>query len=208
MIAHRFPDCTLAIVAGGRGLRLGGTVKANLLLPDGRTLLRRTLDVLGAGCDEVLVAADDARPFPGLRVVPDAYPGRGAPGGVQAACAAARTEWVLAVGSDLPHVEPAVLDVLWRRRDGADAVAATLFRGRPEPLLAFYRSRPCALAFGSALGAGAPSFAELFAAVRAELVPADALRAVDPELRSFTNLNTPEALAAAGVRLPDPGTGG
>jgi molybdopterin-guanine dinucleotide biosynthesis protein A len=203
MIAHRFPDCTLALVAGGRGLRLGGTVKANLLLPDGRTLLRRTLDVLGPCCDGILVAADDPGPFAGLRVVPDAVPGRGAPGGVQSACAAAGTGWVLAVGSDLPFADPAVLDLLWRRRAGTDAVAATLFRGRPEPLLAFYQAGPCAAAFGAALRAGPVSFAELFATVRAELVPAAELRAVDPELRSFTNLNTPEALAAAGVRLPD-----
>lgn len=202
MSTSRFPGCTLAIVAGGRGLRLGGTVKANLVLPDGRSLLRRTLDVLGPACDEVLVVADDARPFPDLRVVPDVFPGRGAPGGVQAACAAARTEWVLAVGSDLPFVDPAVLEVLWRRRTGADAVAATLFRGRPEPLHAFYRAEPCARAFGAALAGGDCSFDELFAGVRAELVPADGLRAVDPELRSFTNLNTPEAAAAAGVQLP------
>lgn len=189
--------CTLALIAGGRGERLGGVVKAHLRLPDGRTILRRTLDVVGPLVDEVIVAGGDPVHFPGLRVVPDVFAGRGAPGGLHAALLGARTDWVLVLGSDMPRVKPEVLQLLWSRRELGEAVAAELSHG-PELLHAFWRVS-CVNAVERVLETGDTSMHRLAKAVQLVTVGEADVRAIDPGLESFANVNTPEDAARLGL---------
>src|SRR5215213_9884328 len=96
------PDVTLALIAGGQGARLGGVAKGLLRL-QGQPLLAQLLK-LRPLFGEVLLVSNDPRPYAAwaLPTVADVLPGRGAPGGVHAALAHARTAWVLAVGCDMP----------------------------------------------------------------------------------------------------------
>ncbi|MET0404366.1 MAG: molybdenum cofactor guanylyltransferase [Cystobacter sp.] len=196
----KHPEVTLAIIAGGRGLRLGGVAKG-LLEVEGRPVLERVLG-LGPLCGDVLLVANVPEPYArwGLRTVSDVVRERGAPGGVHAALVGARTEWVLAVACDMPFVTPEVARVLLDARGDAEAVAFTV-DGRVEPLLALYR-RTLARAWGEALAAGQPSLRALLAGCRARLLPEEALRAVDPDARAVVSVNTPEDLARRGASLP------
>src|SRR5262249_11877059 len=117
---------SLAVVAGGSSTRLGGVCKP-LLRVRGRTVLERLL-ALRALADEALLAPADPRlPDAGLRRIEDVVPGRGAPGGVQAAMAASRSPWVLAVAGDMPFLDGrAVLPLLEARGDDVDAVGYTV----------------------------------------------------------------------------------
>lgn len=199
-IHEGFPEVTLAILAGGQGRRLSGVPKG-LLEVEGRTVLERLL-ALGPCFEEVLLVANAPAPYLrfGLRAVADGVPGKGAPGGVQAALGAARTPWVVAVACDMPFITAEVLRVLLgAREDGVDAVCFEV-GGRLEPLLAAYRTA-LAPAWGAALAAE-PSMRELLSGVRTRLLSEAALRAVDPALRSLANVNTPEDLARYGVALP------
>lgn len=198
---HPVTDVTLAVVAGGQGRRLSGAPKGLLSL-HGRTVLDWLLDLAPLFSDVVLVA-NAPGPYArfGLRTVADVVPDRGAPGGVHAALVSARTGWVLAVACDMPFVSPAVVRVLLEARSPElDAVCFTA-GGRVEPLLAVYRT---ALSgpWGEALRQGNPSLRELLASYRARLLPEETLRAVDPELRSLVNVNTPEDLERHGLALP------
>jgi molybdopterin-guanine dinucleotide biosynthesis protein A len=89
--------------------------------------------------------------------------------------------------------------VLLGAREGVEAVCFEV-AGRLEPLLAVYQAA-LAPAWGEAL-AEDPSLRQLLARFRARLLPEEALRAVDPDLRSLVNVNTPEDLTRHGVRLP------
>lgn len=195
-----FPDVTLAIIAGGQGRRLSGVPKG-LLAVEGRTVLERLL-ALAPRFADVLLVANVPAPYArfGLRTVADVVPGKGAPGGVHAALVAARTPWVVAVACDMPFVSTEALCVLLGAR--GEAVDAVCFEvaGRLEPLLAAYRTG-LAAGWGAALEED-PSLRQLLSGVRARLLPEDALRTVDPGLRSLVNVNTPEDLARHGVTLP------
>ena len=196
-----FPEVTLAVIAGGRGSRLGGVPKG-LLEVEGRTVLERVL-ALGLPLGGTLLVANVPGPYArfGVRTVGDVVPERGAPGGVHAALDASGTEWVLAVACDMPFVtEAAVRVLLGARGPGVDAVAFTV-AGRVEPLLALYRKSLVA-SWGEALRAGEPSLRVLLSQCHARLLPEDALRAVDPGLRSVVSVNTPEDLARHGASLP------
>jgi molybdopterin-guanine dinucleotide biosynthesis protein A len=196
-----FPDVTLAVVAGGQGRRLSGVPKGLLKVGD-RTVLERLLG-LAPRFAEVLLVANVPEPYArfGLRTVADVVVGKGAPGGVHAALVGARTPWVLAVACDMPSIMPEAVRVLLEaRRPDVDAVCFTV-AGRVEPMLAVYRAS-LAGPWEELLRQGDPSLRELLAHSRATLLPEESLRAVDAELRSLVNVNTPEDLSRHGVSLP------
>jgi len=197
---HADPQTCLAIIAGGRGTRLGGAAKG-LLKVEGRPLIERILD-LRSQFAEVFLVADDPIPYQtyGLRRIEDRHKGCGAPGGVHAALAAASAPWVFAVGCDMPFVEWAVVhEVLDARSSDVDLVCFEV-HGRLEPLLGVYRSS-LAERWGELLRPN-PSFRDLFSHFRARVLPQSRLREVDPDLRSPVSINTPADLARWRVQVP------
>lgn len=195
------PDCTGVIVAGGRARRLGGTPKGLLRLR-GETLAQRTVALFRSLFGEVLVAAADPAPWSslGATVVTDAIPGRGAPGGLHAALAAARTGWIFAAGCDMPFLAEAPIRFLASRRGGSGAVLVDWERGL-EGLHGFWSRRGLPV-MERLLREGEPSLRALAHAVGAAVVPAEEWRAVDPLGRSFENANTPEDLERLGLLRP------
>jgi molybdopterin-guanine dinucleotide biosynthesis protein A len=185
-----------AIIAGGPARRLGGAVKAALVV-GGRSIAERQLEALRAVFDRVVVVANDPGPWSalGVEVVPDRRPGDGPLGGLQAALAATGGhDAVVCVAGDMPFLTPEVLRLLRDHAPDADAVAARV-GGRAEPLLARY-ARRCLPVVEAQLAAGERAVhALLEQRLAVAWLEEAALRAVDPELRALTNVNTPEDLA-------------
>jgi molybdopterin-guanine dinucleotide biosynthesis protein A len=202
MAVARISDCTGALLAGGRGTRLGGVAKGLLRL-EGEPIAARALRLFRALFDDAIVVANDPAPYAplGARVVPDAVAGKGAPGGVHAALAAARTGWVFAAGCDMPFVSADGIALLAARREGHEAVIVR-WRGHLEPLHTLW-SRACLPTFERALRAGDPSLQDLVRMVDAAVVDEAEWRAIDPDGRAFANANTPEDLARLGLVGPD-----
>ena len=202
MAAARISDCTGALVAGGRATRLGGVAKG-LLRVDGEPLAARALRLYRALFEDALVVANDPAPYAalGARVVADVIAGKGAPGGVHAALAAARTEWVFTAGCDMPFLSAEGIALLAARRAGHDAVLVR-FGGRLEPLHALW-SRACLPAFERALRAGDASLQELSRLVNAAVIEEPEWRTIDPDGRAFANANTPDDLVRLGLARPD-----
>jgi len=201
-------DATLAILGGGKGKRLGGAPKGLIAL-GGKTILERQLELGGSSFAEVLLVADDASAYaallaarPEVRLVQDVIPGKGAPGGVHAALAAARSEWVVAVACDMPFVTAKVVEVLLSERAPDVDVVAFQAGGRLQPLLAAYRAalHP---AWGRALATD-PPLRLLVGKFRARLLPGERLQRVDPGLRSLESINEPKDLERLGATLPAP----
>lgn len=198
----RIFDCTGALVAGGRATRLGGLPKG-LLRVGAEPIAARSLALFRTLFDEALVVADDGGAYAGLgvRVVPDAVPGKGAPGGVHGALAAASTDWVFTAGCDMPFVSGDGIRLLADRREpGAEAVVVR-WAGRFEPLHALW-SRAALPTLASLLSAGNPSLQSIVRAVKAVIVEEDRWRAIDPGGRAFANANTPEDLVRLGLSPP------
>ncbi|MGO8969735.1 MAG: molybdenum cofactor guanylyltransferase [Myxococcaceae bacterium] len=193
-------DVTLAILAGGRGRRLGGIPKG-LLRREGRPVLAHLLALAPRFAETLLVTSEPAA-YAGFKVrsVPDVIAGRGAPGGVHAALLHAHTPWVLVVATDMPFVTAGVVELLLgERSETVDAVGFEV-DGRLEPLLACYRAS-LAPSWGAAL-ADSPSFRDLWHRVRTALLPKEALLRVDPEGRAVLSVNTPEDAAALAIEVP------
>lgn len=184
-----------AIMAGGKSRRMGRD-KAWLDVGDGRPIVRRVIDVLSAVADEVFLVANDERYTTlGLRVVPDRFAAGGVLGGIATGVGAATHDRVLVAACDMPFLRPEVFRLLVERSDGYDAVVPRI-GDEYEALHALY-TKTCLPPMERALGAGKMRVLSFFGDVRLRVLEADELRTVDPDLRSFTNVNTPEELAAA-----------
>jgi len=198
---ERIPDCTGVLVAGGQSRRMGGLPKG-LVRRDGETLARRSLALFRDLFGELLVVASDPAPWAGLsvRVIPDAIAGKGAPGGLHAALAAARTGWIFAAACDMPFLSAEAIGFLAARRGAAPAVLVEWERGL-EGLHAFW-SRAALPTVERMLREGDPSIRAIAAAVGARVVTAEEWRRVDPGGRSFENVNSPEDLRRLGLDSP------
>ncbi len=187
---------TPIVLAGGAGTRLGGVNKA-LVEVGGRRVIDRLLDALRPLGAEIVIVNNDGSlaGLPGTRVVTDVEPGAGALMGLYSGLRVVRTPLATVTACDMPFVSTAVLRALIALAPAYDAVVP-LVDDRPEPLHAVYRTT-CLPAIEAALAAGRKQLIAFFDDVRVRYVPQAALRAWDPDGRSFLNINRPEDLAAA-----------
>ena len=183
------------ILAGGASRRMGRN-KALLEL-DGRPMVALVAERLRAEAREIIIAADDVElyaPFAD-QCVPDQFAGVGTLGGIHAGLAAASHDLALVVGCDMPLLDPAVLRWFVGAAPGFDLVI--LRKGKwVEPLHALYR-QTCLPAIEDAILAGRRRVISFFDAVRVRYVDPAEIAHLDPDLRSFRNVNTPDEWQAA-----------
>lgn len=186
---------TAAIMAGGESRRMG-TDKATLLFGGVPLLERAARTALATGLP-VLVAGRDRPagwPLPSVDFAPDAAPGRGPLGGLEAALRRAGQP-VLALACDMPLLGPDAL--VWLRdqaaaQPGAHGLAI-LNAGQWEPLFSVY-TPACLMLVESRLASGRLSLHGLIES--GDFARADAPDWVAAQL---VNVNTPEDLARLGA---------
>jgi molybdopterin-guanine dinucleotide biosynthesis protein A len=181
-------QCSLVILAGGRSRRMGHD-KATLPVGDG-TLIEHLARRLAPVVDETIIAGGSVhRPIEGAHFIPDHRPGLGPLAGMLAGLTAAKHRHVWVVGCDLPDVEAALGSLLQALAGDYEAVVPWAHE-EPEGVCALY-VRELAPRIETLLEAGQRSIKSLLDGSAVRYVASDELRAVDPELRSFHNINTP-----------------
>ena len=185
---------SVVILAGGQSRRMGRD-KA-FLEWRGRPLIVDLIDRFRSVTDDLIVVAPNSGPFAGLgaRLLRDPHPPMGPLGGLWAGLLGARHEWALALACDLPLADPRVAEWLFAHRHGAAAVVPVEAQEGPEPLHAFYHVS-CLNAIAAALAHGQRAVVAFYPAVRVRYILPAAWRQVDPEGRSWRNVNTPEEWA-------------
>jgi molybdopterin-guanine dinucleotide biosynthesis protein A len=183
-----------AIMAGGKSKRMGQD-KAWIEL-DGEPLIKRVADVLAEIADEVLIVANDPKyERLGLRVVRDRWPDGGALGGIATGVGAATHDSVLVAACDMPFLSADMWRLLLGHAGEADVVIPKV-AGEFETLHALY-AKACVPHMARAIAENRLRVISFFDAVTVKAIEEPELRAVDPTLRAFTNVNTPEELATA-----------
>ena len=192
------------VLAGGRSMRMGAA-KAGLEW-HGSTLLRHAVGVVGRGVDgPVIVVRAPGQRLPPLPpqvvVVDDPVTGRGPLQGIATGLTAVAGLAPVAVvcAVDLPLLHPAFLRRVGRelRADAALDVALPVARGHAPPLAAAYRTalapRVVELLDHGRLRPGMLFERSLVTRLdEAALLADPVLAAVDPQLDSLRNVNTPE----------------
>lgn len=159
-------------------------------LPAGEgTLIERLVHRLGPVVDETIVAAGPNPAPTDVRRIRDRFPTMGPLAGIHAGLLEAANPLVWVVACDLPDVEPGLGALLRGLADGVEAVVP-LVGDEPEGVCALY-DRTLAVRIEGLLRAGYRRVQDLLASSAVRYVPAAELRQVDPDLRSFRNINTP-----------------
>jgi molybdopterin-guanine dinucleotide biosynthesis protein A len=191
------PTCSAVILTGGLNTRMQGRNKAFIQL-GGRRFLTRVLDTVSAYLDDCLIVTRQTglyREWP-VKIVADRLAARSPLTGIHAGLLSMRSEFALVTSCDTPFLKKAVVKrLLTALEPDADVIvpaSGTFF----QPLCALY-SRRCGPVIEEILGQGEVKVDRLYARVRVKRVAYRHFEAVDPELHSFFNVNTPGDLETA-----------
>jgi molybdopterin-guanine dinucleotide biosynthesis protein A len=189
---------TAAIVlAGGKSSRLGRDKASEPLL--GRPLIQHVIDRLGGLVEEYAVVRARGQQLPeieaagSLRIVEDVYPEIGPLGGIYTGLDAIEAPRAVAVGCDMPLLQPALLRELIRLAEAHDLVVPVR-KDLPEPLCAVY-AKTCLAAIRAQIEAGEYKIARFYDRLTPRYVSPEEWRRFDPEGLSFQNVNRDADLA-------------
>jgi molybdopterin-guanine dinucleotide biosynthesis protein A len=169
-------------------------------------MLGVVLERLSAVADDTFVVADDQARYSalGVRVVPDLSRHVGALGGIQAAIAWSAHEHCLIVACDMPFLSLSLLRRMAAEPRDYDVLVPLIpgeSRQRDDGLVyqtlhAIYSKR-CLPFIEKRIAEGRKQVIGFFADVRVRTLDVAEITRWDPDLLSFFNANTPEALLVA-----------
>jgi molybdopterin-guanine dinucleotide biosynthesis protein A len=187
------------ILAGGRSSRMGSD-KALLTFPGASsfTFVERLVSRLAEYCMEILLVVRDEEsgrvyPFASdahLRLVCDQVPGQGPLMGLYSGLQACSCSHALVLAVDQPFVRSELLAWLCSFPPGSESLVPRI-QGVPQVLLARY-ARTLLPTIEECLQAGRRDPRALLTCAPVRFLEEEQVRTVDPDLRSFVNINTPQ----------------
>lgn len=189
---------SIVIQAGGQSRRMG---QNKALMPfSGQPLIERVVQRLKPAADEILINTNqpDLFSFLELAMFPDLIPGKGPLGGLFTALSVAKFPLVAVVACDMPFINPQLL-TLERDLLGGDEWDVVLPRSIDglEPLHAVYRKDACLPAIRQAIDEDRLRMVSWIGDVKVREMGIEELVVIDPDLRSFMNINTPDEFKRA-----------
>lgn len=185
---------TGAVLAGGKSVRFGRN-KALEQFGEMR-FIEHAVTSLRPFCDPVMVIVNEMAPFLdlGLTLTRDIVPNQGPIGGIYTALFFSINEWVFVKATDMPFLVPELASMIIGNREGFDAVVPR-FGDYYEPLLALYNRRCLPFIARQMSAPGELQIIKLYKKIKVRSLREDEWREVDPDGRSFRNVNTPLDLA-------------
>lgn len=197
------------ILAGGASSRMG-RAKAGLSI-DGRTFLERAADALAAVAGPRVQVVGGTGDVGTLNVIPDELPpgvGTGSRGsiiGLYTALLKCSAPWAAVLACDLPFVSGELIELLARRIDiSVDATVPVQADGRLQPLCAIYDRGRCLPVVERVLNCGNWSLNAMLGDLRVHRVEFFDVARLHGSDGFFMNINTPEDLRQAELRLERP----
>ncbi|MGP8320847.1 MAG: molybdenum cofactor guanylyltransferase [Methanosarcinaceae archaeon] len=187
------------ILAGGRSRRMGFQEKALLYIGD-RTIIEHVVDALEGVVDEIIISVRDAAQqellkdyTQGRDVVLDKYQDAGPLSGILEGLKNATGDYVFVVACDMPYINTGVVELLFKRAEGHDTAIPIWENDNLEPMHAVYRTCPMIVETEKAiLRSDMFVLAPVFRMPDLMFVDMEDIRKIDPGLKTFVNVNTPD----------------
>jgi molybdopterin-guanine dinucleotide biosynthesis protein A len=192
----KFP-CTGVILSGGLATRFDGKEKA-LMRVGGKRILDRIYSVFTNVFDEIILVTNNPLQFLDwdLNIVTDLFDIRSSLTGIHAGLFYAANPYAFFAACDAPFLKGDVVETILENIDAkVDIVLPETSAGR-EPLCAVYSKR-CLQTAAQHLKQKKLKILLAFRRSRIKTIPETVLRAKDPELISFFNINAPKDLERA-----------
>ena len=184
------------ILAGGEARRANGQEKY-FFTYEGKTFIERLVGSLSGVVDEIVIVARDPvqctrfREIGGITCINDIRQGLGPIGGLHAGSLAVKGELVFVSACDMPCIDAAVVSYLFEAIGQHEAAIPQWNEWMLEPLHAVYRRTALLTYLESHTSL---SLRAMIQSMDTRYIPVDELRAFDPDLRTFTNINKLEEL--------------
>lgn len=186
------------VLAGGRSIRMG---RDKALLPhpqrQEQTFVEHLVSLLSTQCQEVVVVTRDEEQaalyasLVSVRVVTDVEPNKGPLMGIYSGLLAMQVPHAIITAVDMPYVLPEMITFLLSQRQEDDGPVIPIVNEHPQVLLAVY-PRILLPFMKERLQAGVRGPRGMLDAMKVHYIEEARLREIDPQLRSFVNMNTPE----------------
>jgi len=178
------------ILSGGGNSRMG--VNKAFIEIKGKRIIDRISELLSSLFPEVIVVTNTPIDYACLnaRIVTDIFPQKGSLGGIYTGLFYSSHPHSMVVACDMPFIRREVIEYLVGKIDHHDVVIPHLSDGF-HPLHAIY-SRRCLPFMERLINEDNLKIINFFKKVRVREVKEKELSRVDPDFRSFVNINTPE----------------
>ncbi|MEM3514498.1 MAG: molybdenum cofactor guanylyltransferase [Candidatus Hadarchaeum sp.] len=186
------------ILAGGDSKRMG-CPKAFYEI-NGKPLIKHVFERINRLSGEIIISCklyqeDLARTFPEAKVVVDKSSEEGPMIGLFSSLPVVSSEYVAVLACDCPWIKPEVVEFLYFRARGHDGAILRWPNGYIEPLQAVYRTKKLT---GAIIEARKKNKFRMIDAINLlddviYIAPED-LEKIDPSLKSFNNINSPNDL--------------
>ncbi|MFC1786798.1 molybdenum cofactor guanylyltransferase [Halobacteriota archaeon] len=188
------------ILAGGKSTRIN--TNKSMAQIGNKKMIEHVRDNLSGIVGEVLVVAGDigqrekiSTVICGVSLTHDPIVGYGPVAGILAGLQSSKGDYAMVVACDMPFVNPDVVDFLFSLAEGYDAVVPRYSDDNIEPLHAIYKRNSTIKACESAIERDDRRIVSpLNALSRVKYVSIEKIKEIDPELRTFINVNTTEDL--------------
>lgn len=189
--------CTGIILAGGKNLRLPGKKKAFLSI-GGKRIIDHIFTLFQELFDEVIIVTNDPLEFMELdaKIVSDISDTRCSLAGIHAGLFYASNPYIFVSACDTPFLSKDLVEYMVNAGEPGKTVIIPETLDGLEPLCAVY-SKECLRAIEDNLATKRLKILGFFKKKRTKKIPETLLRKLDPDLKSFFNINTPEDLARA-----------
>ena len=184
------------VLAGGKNIRLG-TNKA-LLEICGIRILDRIYEVFKAFFLEIILVTNEPLLYTYLpvRIVTDILPHKGPLGGLFTGLSYTNSFPAMVVACDLPFLKPKLIKLLLNNWESNLDLLLPVTPDGHQPLCALYGIRALDV-IKQQLAKGNLKISHIFGYLKKKILPPEVLAQVDPDFRSFFNVNTPADLALA-----------
>lgn len=183
-----------------------GMVEKALLEFERKTILERLLENLFRVVNEVILSVRDNSQKEKLFPVLDKFPDReirfcfdsledaGPLEGIRAGLLESRAEYSFVCAGDMPFVNSRVVDLLFEKANGHDAALPKSEDGKFEPLHAVYSKKMISEIEKAFENGRCSVLTPVFEMKDVVFVEVSEIRKIDPELRTFANINTIEEM--------------
>lgn len=181
------------ILSGGKSLRMGKN-KAFIEI-EGLPMIERILNLFKKIFNEILVITNDKNQFVHLdnvKIFNDLIPYKGALGGLYTGLFYSSHEYSFCVGCDMPFLNESLIKFLIKKINGEDIIVPKTEKGL-EPLHAIYSKR-CLSIIKSMIDSGKSRIIDIYPLLKIKIIEEREFIDLDPEKKSFLNINTPEEL--------------
>ena len=179
------------ILAGGENKRF--PVIKGFLEVDGKRIIESNIELLSKIFDRVIISANDPELYfyLGATMVGDVVEYRGPMTGILSALTIPEVSEIFVTACDMPFIKPELIEYIVDKWEKKYDAAIPIFDKTPQPLLGIYSKRS-AKSMEQSIKNGERSLREFLRGINVLYINEEEVRNIDPEGRSFININTIE----------------